>query len=317
MTKSLFLSSKKLLSQLHQILSRAGPPMGPLAVVRLLVGFPMRFVKKLMGRGGGGGTEDRARWLIVGLGNPGSKFALTRHNVGFDVVDRLAKAEGLVWGGFGENTDLVRLQKKANAKLALGVVVGTNVVLVKPQTFMNLSGESVKKLMKHWRVPKERVLIIYDDLDTPTCVMKLKGKGGHGGHNGVRNIIDECPGCADKTFPRLKIGVGRPKRGTEVYDHVLTKFHANDRLTLESCTFNDSCDVIRGVLSNGLDKTMTAVNNKAGTGGGDTGKAPDNNNAWQLKKTKKPKIDPAVATLVRNAVANVIAGDATTTVNGL
>ena len=306
--------------------------MGPLAVVRLLVGFPMRFVKKLMGRGGGGGTdlekgggagtEDRARWLIVGLGNPGSKFALTRHNVGFDVVDRLAKAEGLVWGGFGENTDLVRLQKKANAKLALGVVVGTNVVLVKPQTFMNLSGESVKKLMKHWRVPKERVLIIYDDLDTPTCVMKLKGKGGHGGHNGVRNIIDECPGCADKTFPRLKIGVGRPKRGTEVYDHVLTKFHANDRLTLESCTFNDSCDVIRGVLSNGLDKTMTAVNNKAGTGGGDTGKAPkakapDNNNAWQLKKTIKPKIDPAVATLVRNAVANVIAGDATTAVNGL
>ena len=106
------------------------------------------------------------------------------------------------------------------------------------------------------------MLVVYDDLDTPVGSLKLKGKGGHGGHNGVRNIIDEVPGCEGKSFPRLKVGVGRPGGGVPVYDHVLTRFDENQRAMLEGGTFGEACEAVRGVLTNGMDKTMTAVNNK-------------------------------------------------------
>ena len=277
---------------------------GPLAVVRLVVGFPMRLVKGLLGQGGGGGDVDSARWLIVGLGNPGKRFVHTRHNIGFDIVDVFAAQEGLSFSA-GGNKELQKLQKKSNAHLAVGVIANTPVVLAKPQTYMNLSGESIEKLMKHWRTPKTNMLIIYDDLDTPVTVLKLKCKGGHGGHNGVRNIIDECPGCGDKVFPRLKIGVGRPKTGVEVYDHVLTRFDPTDRVKLESETFPSACDAIRGVLTQGLDKTMTAVNNPGGVS--DKSKKPKQpKQPQQKKKQKDEKLDPAVSTLVENAVANII-----------
>ena len=248
--------------------------MGPLAAVRSVVGFPMRLVARVLTGGLGRAPEDPERWLIVGLGNPGSRFERTRHNVGFDVLDRFAAEEGLAFGaasgGASDATakleKLEKLQRRSRAKLALGAVAGKRVVLVKPQTFMNLSGESVKTLMRHYRVSNDRLLVVYDDLDTPVARLKLKGKGGHGGHNGVRNIIDECPGCSDKSFPRLKVGVGRPKGDAPVYDHVLTRFDERDRAVLETKTFVDACDAIRGVLTVGLDRAMTAANDASGGG---------------------------------------------------
>jgi len=101
--------------------------------------------------------------------------------------------------------------------------------------------------------------VVYDDLDTAVGAIKLKGKGGHGGHNGIRNIIDEV--CGDKVFARVKFGIGRPKPGVEVYDHVLTKFGDDEATELESKgTWDKACDAVRGVLVNGLDKAMSAVN---------------------------------------------------------
>ena len=297
--------------------------MGPLAAVRSVVGFPMRLVARVLTGGFGRAPEDPERWLIVGLGNPGSRFERTRHNVGFDVLDRFAAEEGLAFGaasgGASDATSklekLEKLQRRSRAKLALGAVAGKRVVLVKPQTFMNLSGESVKTLMRHYRVSNDRLLVVYDDLDLPVARLKLKGKGGHGGHNGVRNIIDECPGCSDKTFPRLKVGVGRPKGDAPVYDHVLTRFDERDRAVLETKTFPDACDAIRGVLTVGLDRAMTAANDASGGGarGKGNGKRKTPEVFLQTKSAKKP--EPArrtgdggvVAALVRDAVARVVA----------
>ena len=301
--------------------------MGPLAAVRSVVGFPMRLVARVLTGGLGRAPEDPERWLIVGLGNPGSRFERTRHNVGFDVLDRFAAEEGLMFGataggapdGLG-GVKLETLQRRSRAKLAVGKVSGKQVVLAKPQTYMNLSGESVKALMRHYRVPKCRLLVVYDDLDTPVARLKLKGKGGHGGHNGVRNIIDECPGCSDKTFPRLKIGVGRPTSGAPVYDHVLTRFDERDRAVLETKTFPDACDAIRAVLTSGLDRAMTAANDASGGGGGGGGKGHRGKGSKKAAaapstSAKKPA-DPArptrdddavVATLVRDAVARIVA----------
>ena len=308
--------------------------MGPLAAVRSVVGFPMRLVARVLTGGLGRAPEDPERWLIVGLGNPGSRFERTRHNVGFDVLDRFAAEEGLAFGaasgGASDATakleKLEKLQRRSRAKLALGAVAGKRVVLVKPQTFMNLSGESVKTLMRHYRVSNDRLLVVYDDLDTPVARLKLKGKGGHGGHNGVRNIIDECPGCSDKTFPRLKIGVGRPTSGAPVYDHVLTRFDERDRAVLEGKTFPDACDVIRAVLTSGLDRAMTAANDASGGGGGGGGGGKGHRGKGQKEtapstRGKKPA-DPArptrdddavVATLVRDAVARIVASGAPVT----
>ena len=304
-------------------MARAGrPPMGPLAAVRAVVGFPMRLVTRVLTGGLGRAPEDPARWLIVGLGNPGSRFERTRHNVGFDVLDRFAAEEGLVFGAAAGGTSdgtaggtLEKLQKRSRAKLAVGTVAGKRVVLAKPQTYMNLSGESVKALMRHYRVPKSRLLVVYDDLDTPVAKLKLKGKGGHGGHNGVRNIIDECPGCADKTFPRLKIGVGRPQGDTPVYDHVLTRFDEENRSVLESKTFVEACDAIRGVLTLGLDRAMTAAND---AGGGEargkknaSKKKPRANGETPGPKPSRSTGDAAVvAALVRDALARIVASGA-------
>ena len=282
----------------------------------------MRLVARALTGGLGRAPEDPERWLIVGLGNPGSRFERTRHNVGFDVLDRFAAEEGLMFGataggapdGLG-GVKLETLQRRSRAKLAVGKVSGKQVVLAKPQTYMNLSGESVKALMRHYRVPKCRLLVVYDDLDLPVARLKLKGKGGHGGHNGVRNIIDECPGCSDKTFPRLKVGVGRPKGDAPVYDHVLTRFDERDRAVLETKTFPDACDAIRGVLTVGLDRAMTAANDASGGGarGKGNGKRKTPEVFLQTKSAKKP--EPArrtgdggvVAALVRDAVARVVA----------
>ena len=179
--------------------------MGLLAVVRKVVTAPMRLIEKVRGHGSGG--SEAGRWLLVGLGNPGSRFEGTRHNAGFDVLDILARTEGISW------TDASRHR----AKVGVGKIAGVPVLLAKPQTYMNLSGESVRSLCRWYKIPNSNLLVVYDDLDTAVGAIKLKGKGGHGGHNGIRNIIDEV--CGDKVFARLKFGIGRPKGGVEVYDH--------------------------------------------------------------------------------------------------
>ena len=246
--------------------------MGLLAVVRKVVTAPMRLIEKVRGHGSGG--SEAGRWLLVGLGNPGSRFEGTRHNAGFDVLDILARTEGISW------TDASRHR----AKVGVGKIAGVPVLLAKPQTYMNLSGESVRSLCRWYKIPNSNLLVVYDDLDTAVGAIKLKGKGGHGGHNGIRNIIDEV--CGDKVFARLKFGIGRPKGGVEVYDHVLTRFGGEETTELESKgTWTKACDAVRAVLMDGLDKAMSGVNTEH--------KAPKPAKPKQPKQAKKLK--PAVA----------------------
>lgn len=147
---------------------------------------------------------------IVGLGNPGRKFKKTRHNAGFMTVDALLKRHK--W----------KLNKsKFRGDYAMETLQGEKVMLLEPQTFMNLSGEAVRPLLDYYEIATEDVLVIYDDLDLPTGKIRLRQKGGHGGHNGIRSMIDHL---GTKEFKRLRIGVGRPESAAPVIDYVLGSF---------------------------------------------------------------------------------------------
>ncbi|AXI07545.1 aminoacyl-tRNA hydrolase [Oceanobacillus zhaokaii] len=147
---------------------------------------------------------------IVGLGNPGKKYEDTRHNVGFMMIDELV-------GRHNWSLD----KKKFNGLYAMEHYQSDKVILLKPQTYMNLSGESIRPLMDFYNIDLEDVLIIYDDLDLPTGKIRLRQKGGHGGHNGVRSAIDHL---GTKEFKRIRIGIGRPTSPIPVVDYVLGSF---------------------------------------------------------------------------------------------
>ena len=147
-------------------------------------------------------------WMIVGMGNPGREYARTRHNVGFDVIDVLSE----------------KLNIQVNRSLMHGLVGdgffgGEKVMLVKPQTFMNLSGQCVSELVSFYKVPMDRLLLIYDDIDLPLGKLRLRLSGSAGTHNGMRSVV-ACVGS--ENFPRIRIGVGEAQRG-ELKDFVLGK----------------------------------------------------------------------------------------------
>ncbi|MBM7601296.1 PTH1 family peptidyl-tRNA hydrolase [Virgibacillus halotolerans] len=147
---------------------------------------------------------------IVGLGNPGRKYKDTRHNIGFMVIEELLDRHQ--W-----KLD----KKKFNGKYSMEFSKGEKVILLQPQTYMNLSGESIRPLMDFYDMNTEDVLVIYDDLDLPTGKIRLRQKGGHGGHNGIRSTIDHL---GTKEFKRLRIGIGRPTTPIPVVDYVLQSF---------------------------------------------------------------------------------------------
>ncbi|WP_226038397.1 aminoacyl-tRNA hydrolase [Aquibacillus saliphilus] len=151
---------------------------------------------------------------IVGLGNPGKKYEQTRHNIGFMVIEELAK-----------RNDWKLNKKKFNGKFSLDKVDGEKVILLEPQTFMNLSGESLRPLMEFYDMTINDIIIIYDDLDLPTGKIRLRQKGGHGGHNGIRSIIDQL---GTKEFKRVRVGIGRPTTPIPVPDYVLGKFNKEE-----------------------------------------------------------------------------------------
>jgi len=147
--------------------------------------------------------------LIVGLGNPGKKYESTRHNIGFMVIDELLDRYG--W----------KLDKtKFNGKYAMERFED-KVVLLQPQTYMNLSGESIRPLMDYYHIDVDDVLVMYDDLDLPTGKIRLRQKGGHGGHNGVRSTIDHL---GTKEFKRIRLGIGRPVTAVPIVKYVLSTF---------------------------------------------------------------------------------------------
>ncbi|KAK2647828.1 hypothetical protein Ddye_015317 [Dipteronia dyeriana] len=190
--------------------------------------------------------QQQPSWLIVGLGNPGKKYHGTRHNVGFGLVDAIADAEGIPMSSVN-----------FRALFGKGFIGNVPVMLAKPQTFMNASGESVGAIVSYYKIPLKQVLVIFDDLDLPFAKLRLLPKGGHGGHNGMRNIIDRFKGNRD--FPRLRIGIGRPPGKMDAVNFVLRPFNKQERQELDF-TFQHGIEAVRILLLEGFDKSATFVN---------------------------------------------------------
>ena len=176
--------------------------------------------------------------LLVGLGNPGPQYETTRHNAGFLMVDLIAEKAGISWEG-GTN--------RFGGEIAKGTVLGQAVALLKPMTFMNLSGRSVGEVMRFFKVPGPEMVVFYDDLDVPAGKVRAREGGGHGGHNGVRSIIDET-GIAD--FHRMKLGIGRPLHTGEgaVTGKVLGRMSDEELLALQGPMFDETMVRLKGIF---------------------------------------------------------------------
>ncbi len=153
--------------------------------------------------------------LIVGLGNPGMKYHQTRHNIGFDVIDYLA-----------EELNITNFRNKFNGDLGETTIDGEKVLLLKPMTFMNLSGDSIREAVRFYKInPSEDLIVVYDDMDITLGKLKIKLKGSAGGHNGIKSIISHL----GEEFIRIKCGIGKPKRTEEVINFVLDTFSKKER----------------------------------------------------------------------------------------
>jgi PTH1 family peptidyl-tRNA hydrolase len=186
-----------------------------------------------------------SRHLIVGLGNPGSKYADNRHNVGFLCIERFASAHNLSFD---------RRQKRAN--LALGTILERSVIVAKPHTYMNRSGYAVAALARFYRVHLDRVLVVYDDLDLPLGTVRMRPSGGSGGHRGMRSIIRQLGG---RDFPRLRIGIGRPPGRMDPADYVLQDFSADEEALVDAA-LEQAVAAIETWLRDGIDEAMSLYN---------------------------------------------------------
>jgi len=182
--------------------------------------------------------------LIIGLGNPGRKYAGNRHNVGFQCLDRLAEA----W-------DLSFSRRKHKALLAQGEIAGLKAILAKPQTFMNLSGQAVERLARFYKVPPESILVIYDDLDLPLGKIRLRPEGGSGGHKGMNSIIEHL---GTDGFPRLRVGIGRPTHSDPV-DYVLDDFAPDEQIAIEEA-YERAVSAVELWLAEGIVAAMNRYN---------------------------------------------------------
>ncbi|WP_042171218.1 aminoacyl-tRNA hydrolase [Paenibacillus gorillae] len=184
------------------------------------------------------------KW-IAGLGNPGAAYQNTRHNVGFMVVDELARR----W-------DISVTQNKCKALIGEGNVKGTKVVLIKPMTYMNLSGESVRGFLDYFKADREDGIIVYDDMDTEIGKIRLRYQGSAGGHNGIKSLIQHL---GTQQFNRVRMGVSRPQPGRSIVDYVLDNFPKSEHELLKTMV-EQACDAIEYSLSNSFDNTMAKFN---------------------------------------------------------
>ena len=185
--------------------------------------------------------------IIVGLGNPGISYRMTRHNIGFLAVDRLAKV----------NRTLIRT-KRFKSLFGTDRIDSEQVVFVKPLTFMNRSGEAVRGVADFFHLTAEDLIVIHDDLDLPFGRLRFKQRGGDGGHQGVRSIIERMGG---NNFLRLKIGIGRPPQGMDPADYVLETFDKDEQSRLDRM-LDHAAEAVRVMLLEGLEKAMNRFQKK-------------------------------------------------------
>jgi len=191
-------------------------------------------------------------FLVIGLGNPGSKYAETRHNAGFWFLDRVAAEAGLSF----------RRSLRLHAGIAKGTVMGHDCVLVRPRTFMNESGRAVRAAVNYYKVPASQVLVAYDELDLPAGVARLKQGGGHGGHNGMRDIFRHT---TDQGFLRLRIGIGHPGNKNAVTSYVLGRPGREDERMILGA-IDEALEVLHRVFDGDLSGAMKQLHTEKNHG---------------------------------------------------
>ena len=186
--------------------------------------------------------------LIVGLGNPGKKYEQNRHNIGFMIVDRFAKHHGIILS-----------IKKKKAVFGRGKCNGEDVVILKPQTFMNLSGEAVLYLASFLKIKTIDIVVVADDTELPLGKIRIRRSGGSGGHNGIKSLIYSLK---SENFPRVKFGIGRPPDNSkiELYDYVLDDFSSSEKETLEN-ELNNAVEALGVVIMDSINEAMNKYNN--------------------------------------------------------
>ena len=193
-------------------------------------------------------SKPACDWLIVGLGNPGAQYEKTRHNMGFRALDLLAKELGC-------KVD----RAKFRGLTGQAVYGGQKLLLLKPQTFMNLSGLAVKELMDYYKISPENVLVIYDDIDIPQGTVRIRPNGSAGTHNGMRSIVAET-GTED--FPRIRVGVGQRGLGWNRADWVLSRYQTPEEQEIADKAYEQAADAVLEYLKNGISSAMNRYNTK-------------------------------------------------------
>ncbi|KAG7036756.1 Chloroplastic group IIB intron splicing facilitator CRS2-B, chloroplastic [Cucurbita argyrosperma subsp. argyrosperma] len=218
--------------------------------------FPSRFPKRLVPTrlsvraslpdNDNGVKVEYTPWLIVGLGNPGNKYHGTRHNVGFEMIDSIAQAQGILM-----NT----IQSKA--LIGIGSIGDVPILLAKPQTYMNFCGESVGPLAVHYQIPLRHILLVYDEMSLPNGVLRLQPKGGHGHHNGVKSVMGHLDGRRE--FPRLCIGIGNPPGTMDIKAFLLQKFSSVERKQIDAA-LEQGVEAVRTLALKGFSKGVDRFN---------------------------------------------------------
>lgn len=184
-------------------------------------------------------------YLIIGLGNPEEEYSKTRHNMGFNTINKLA-----------QKYNIKITKTKYEGLYETGEIEGQKVILIKPQTYMNLSGNCVKQFVDFYKVEKENVLVIYDDMDIEPGTIKIRKKGSAGGHNGMKSIIQML---GTEEFPRIRIGIGRPEHNGDEINYVIGAIPKEEIPKLEEGT-EKAKEAIIEILKNGIDKAMNKFN---------------------------------------------------------
>ncbi len=184
-------------------------------------------------------------YLIVGLGNPEPEYSKTRHNMGFDVINKLAEKY---------NIDVKK--EKFNGFYGNGIIENEKVILVKPQTYMNLSGEAVIQYANFYKIEPENIIIIYDDIDIETGITKIRKKGGPGTHNGMKSVVHELN---TTEFPRIRVGTGSKEKITDLIGYVISKVNEEEYEKLK-VGINKAVEAVTEILKIGIDRAMSKLN---------------------------------------------------------
>lgn len=187
-------------------------------------------------------------FIIAGLGNPTLQYEGTRHNVGFDVIDRMA-----------DKYNISVETRKSRAYIGKGMMAGQKVILVKPQTYMNLSGESIRSLVDYYKVDEEtQFLVIYDDVSLDVGQLRVRKKGSAGGHNGIKSIISHL---GTDVFPRIKVGVGEKPKNYDLADYVLGHFTRKEREIMEA-GYDNALKAVELIINDDIEAAMNECNRK-------------------------------------------------------